>query len=151
MATSKKQGLPQVAVAVRRRRLARCHIDQLRARIAQAQEIDTDHWFARITLRNLRIADTQLREIAARSDGSVFDERALKELPDGVRQRILRRLERVAWRLAAARSRAMEEEARDPAFRCVREYVRCREEARSARFWCHIAMVVCLAGSMLRR
>jgi len=68
-----------------------------------------------------------------------------------VRERILLRLENIAARMAAAHEAAVQGEGRDPAFRCVREYERCRREARGARFWCHIAMMVCLVGSMLRR
>jgi hypothetical protein len=151
MAKGEIQGLPRVAVAVRRRRLACDHIEHLRAKIAEVQEIDVEERFARLALRNLKVADAQLKEIAARSNGDVFDERALDALPGQLRRRILTRLENIAKRMAAARDQALREEARDPAFRCVREYERCRGEARVAQFWCHIAMVVCLVGSMLRR
>jgi hypothetical protein len=61
------------------------------------------------------------------------------------------RLDNIGRRMADARGHAIREEPRDPAFRCVREYERCKEEVRSARFWCHVAMVVCLVGTMLRR
>ncbi|HXF52892.1 MAG TPA: hypothetical protein VNK52_02105 [Hyphomicrobiaceae bacterium] len=136
---------------MRRRRLKRCHIEQLRARIAQLQTVGADGRFQRLALHSLRIADTQLKEIAVRSGGTVFDEQGLRALPQGVKKRILLRLENVAARLAAAHEAAVHGEGRDPAFRCVRDYERCCREARGARFWCHIAMVVCLAGSMLRR
>jgi hypothetical protein len=151
MAKGKRQGLPRVAAAVRRRRLAGCHIVQLRAKIADVQKVGAEGRFARLALRNLRVADTQLREIALRSGGAVFDERALAALPRQLRRRIVMRLDNIGRRMADARGHAIREQPRDPAFRCVREYERCKEEVRSARFWCHIAMVVCLAGSMLRR
>jgi hypothetical protein len=151
MAKSKRQGLPRVAAAVRRRRLAGCHIVQLREKIADVQKAGAEGRFERLALRNLKVADTQLREIAVRSGGAVFDERALAALPRQLRRRIVTRLDNIGRRMADARGRATREEPREPAFRCVREYERCRGEARVARFWCHVAMVVCLVGSMLRR
>jgi hypothetical protein len=111
----------------------------------------THERFARLAVRNLKVADTQLKTMAVRSHGGVFDESALDALPIRLRERILVRLENIGVRMSQARNRAMREEARDPAFRCVREYERCRGEARVAQFWCHVAMVVCLVGSMLRR
>jgi hypothetical protein len=151
MAKGETQGLPQVAVAVRRRRLKCGHIELLRAKIAAIEEIEAEARFVRLALRNLKVAGTQLKDIAARSNGDVFDDEAFEALPDRLKQRILMRLDNIAKRMAAARDAAEGQDVRDPAFRCVRDYERCRQEAHTSQFWCHISMIVCLVRTLLPR
>lgn len=146
MAKDPAHDLKSVATAVRRQKLDSEDIETLRAQIGELSELQTERRFVRAALRSLKVADTQLATIEARSKGAPFDEKAFEALPAHLRKRILARLDNIAKRMTDA---AAQEEFNDPAFRCIRDYEICRSEARRSAIWCHIAMVVCVARTLL--
>jgi Rad3-related DNA helicase len=149
MAKDASHDLKDVAVAVRRQRLAGEDIKLLRSRIAELEELETEERFVKAALRSLKVASTQLKTIEARSGGEPFDEKAFEALPEHLRRRILTRLDNIAKRMAGASERDRPSEYADPAFQCLRDYERCRQTAKASSFWCQLAMVVCLLRTVL--
>ena len=148
MAKDASHDLNDVAVAVRRQRLAGEDIKLLRARIAELEELETEERFVKAALRNLKVAATQLKEIEARSGGEPFDEKAFEALPDHLRKRILTRLGNIAKRMTEASEKDRPSDYTDPAFQCLRDYETCRQTAKTS-LWCQLAMVVCLLRTVL--
>ena len=72
--------LDRVARAVHRQRLAVADLAKLRATIATLADLKTEHRIVRAGLRNLRVADTQLKDIQARNFGPILDEAAFVSL-----------------------------------------------------------------------
>jgi hypothetical protein len=149
MAKDPSHQLKDVAAAVGRQKLVADDLRLLRAKIAELQDLRTESLMVRQALRNLRVASTQLRTIEQRSAGAAFDERAFEALPAHLRKRILARLDNIARRMAGATDKAGAGEYEDPAFTCVRDYERCRRDAKVSAFWCQMTMVVCLIRSVL--
>jgi Rad3-related DNA helicase len=150
MAKDSSHDLDQVAQAVRRKKLAAEDIRLLREKIAALNEAGTEHRFVKAALRNLKVAGTQLKDIAERNkSGEPFDEAAFEQLPEHLRKRILKRLDNIAQRMADASHGGKPLDYSEPAFRCLRDYETCRREARISPLWCQLAMVVCLLRSVL--
>lgn len=149
MAKVASHDLQDVAVAVRRQQLGGEDIRLLRTRIAELGELETEERFVKAALRSLKVAATQLREIAARSGGEPFDEKAFEALPEHLRKRILTRLDNIAKRMTNASERDRASTYTDPAFKCLSDYETCRQAAKTSSLWCQLAMVVCLLRTVL--
>jgi hypothetical protein len=154
--------LDRIARAVQRQQLAGADLADLRATIALLTDLETEHRVVRAGLRNLRIADTQLKDIQARKFGPILDDAALATLPDHLRRRVLKRLGNIAGRMdrEAARKRhpanpGSQSDAKlgplaiDPAFKCVHECRACEAEPDASAFWCQLSLVICLLRTVL--
>jgi hypothetical protein len=146
--------LDRIARAVRRQQLAGADLADLRATIALLTDLETEHRVVRAGLRNLRVADTQLKHIQARKFGPILDDAALATLPDYLRRRVLLRLGNIAGRMdrEAARKKLAQASAKpdvDPAFKCVRECRACEAEPDASAFWCQLSLVICLLRTVL--
>jgi Rad3-related DNA helicase len=124
MAKDASHDLQDVAIAVREQRLAGEDIKLLRTRIAELEERKTEERFVKAALKGLKVAATQLKDIAARSGGEPFDEKAFEALPEHLRKRILTRLGNIAKRMAEASEKDSPSDYTDPAFQCIRDYKR---------------------------
>jgi hypothetical protein len=150
--------LDRIARAVRRQQLAGADLADLRATIALLTDLETEHRVVRAGLRNLRVADTQLKDIQARKFGPILDDAALAT-PDHLRRRVLKRLGNIAGRMdreAARKTRrpspggaTLSPAVVDPAFRCVRECRACEAEPDASAFWCQLSLVICLLRTVL--
>jgi hypothetical protein len=147
---------------VRRQQLAVADLAELRATIATLAELKTEHRIVRAGLRNLRVADTQLKDIQARNFGPILDEAAFANLPTHLRRRVLLRLGNIASRMdREAMRRAVRAPASpahplattdaeiDPAFKCVRDCRACEAVLDASAFWCQLSLVVCLLRTVL--
>jgi hypothetical protein len=154
------QQLDRIARAVRRQQLAGADLAELRATIALLADLETEHRVVRAGLRNLRIADTQLKDLQARKFGPVLDDKALATLPGHLRRRVLerlgniaRRMDREAARRAARTAQAPKTESSaediDPAFKCVRDCRACEAAPDASAFWCQLSLVICLLRTVL--
>jgi hypothetical protein len=152
--------LDRVARAVHRQQLAVADLAELRATIATLADLKTEHRIVRAGLRNLRVADTQLKDIQARNFGPILDEAAFATLPRHLRRRVLLRLGNIAGRLdreAARRAAkktteptaAIADNEIDPAFKCVRDCRACEAMPDASAFWCQLSLVVCLLRTVL--
>ena len=151
--------LDRVARAVHRQQLAVADLADLRATIATQADLKTEHRIVRTGLRNLRVADTQLKDIQARNFGPILDEAAFATLPLHLRRRVLLRLGNIAGRLdrEAARRAARKlsnpakstGDAIDPAFKCVRDCRACEAVPDASAFWCQLSLVICLLRTVL--
>jgi hypothetical protein len=151
------EALDRIAEAVRRQRLAGGDIEELRRTIASLADLETEHRVLKAGLRDLRVADTQLKDIQARAFGPVLDETAFAALPDHLRRRVLQRLANIAARMdreAVRRARLAvapggADPAVDPAFRCVAACRDCEAAPGGSPFWCQLSLVICLLRSVL--
>jgi hypothetical protein len=152
--------LDRIARAVQRQQLAGADLAELRAHIALLNDLETEHRIVRAGLRNLRVADTQLKDIQARNFGPILDEAAFATLPKHLRRRVLLRLGNIAGRLdreAARRSArqltkqpaAPADTDIDPAFKCVRDCRACEAMPDASAFWCQLSLVICLLRTVL--
>jgi hypothetical protein len=155
--------LDRIARAVQRRQLAGADLAELRATIALLSDLETEHRVVRAGLRNLRVADTQLKDIQARKFGPILDNAAFATLPDHLRRRVLKRLGNIAGRMdrEAARKTPRVPSAGaslnvplglpdvDPAFKCVRECRDCEAAPDASAFWCQLSLVICLLRTVL--
>jgi hypothetical protein len=91
--------LDRIARAVQRQQLAGADLADLRAHIALLVDLETEHRVVRAGLRNLRVADTQLKDIQAHNFGPILDETAFATLPKHLRRRVLLRLSNIAGRM----------------------------------------------------
>jgi hypothetical protein len=152
--------LDRVARAVQRQQLAVADLAELRATIATLADLETEHRIVRAGLRNLRVADTQLKDIQARNFGPILDEAAFAALPKHLRRRVLLRLSNIAGRMdreaarrvsgkLAAPAKPKEDAEIDPAFRCVRDCRACEAIPDASAFWCQLSLVICLLRTVL--
>jgi hypothetical protein len=154
--------LDRIARAVRRKQLAGEDLAALRAQIAMLVDLETEHRIVRAGLRNLRVADTQLKDIQARNFGPILDETAFAALPKHLRRRVLLRLSNIAGRMdreaarrvsgkrvLPAKQASSTDSDIDPAFRCVRDCRACEAAPDASAFWCQLSLVVCLLRTVL--
>jgi hypothetical protein len=149
--------LDYIAQAVQRQHLAEADLSDLRAHIGLLTDLETEHRVVRAGLRNLRVADTQLKDIQARNFGPILDEAAFATLPKHLRRRVLLRLGNIAGRMdreAARRAKAAKVAVHpdsdiDPAFKCVRDCRACEAVVDASAFWCQLSLVVCLLRTVL--
>jgi hypothetical protein len=154
--------LDRIARAVQRQQLAGADLAELRALIALLVALDTEHRIVRAGLRNLRVADTQLKDIQARNFGPILDETAFATLPKHLRRRVLLRLSNIAGRMDREAARrgpskrllpdlqpTVTDNDIDPAFKCVRDCRACEAVPDASAFWCQLSLVVCLLRTVL--
>jgi hypothetical protein len=155
--------LDRIAQAVQRQHLAGADLADLRAHIALLVDLETEHRVARAGLRNLRVADTQLKDIQARNFGPILDETAFATLPKHLRRRVLLRLSNIAGRMDREAARRVSGQRAlpakppavlldsdiDPAFKCVRDCRACEAVPDASAFWCQLSLVVCLLRTVL--
>jgi hypothetical protein len=151
--------LDRIARAVQRQQLAGADLAELRAHIALLHDLETEHRIVREGLRNLRVADTQLKDIQARKFGPILDEAAFATLPKYLRRRVLLRLGNIAGRLDREAARRVAEQSAqpgtaaetniDPAFKCVRDCRACEAVPDASAFWCQLSLVICLLRTVL--
>ena len=154
--------LDRIARAVQRQQLAGADLAELRAHIALLQDLATEHRIVRAGLRNLRVADTQLKDIQARQFGPILDDAAFASLPKHLRRRVLLRLGNIASRMDREAARragrplakpataaAEDDHDIDPAFKCVRDCRACEAVADASAFWCQLSLVICLLRTVL--
>jgi hypothetical protein len=151
--------LDRIARAVQRQQLAGSDLTELRDHIALLVDLETEHRIIRAGLRNLRVADTQLKDIQARHFGPILDQTAFAALPKQLRRRVLLRLGNIAGRMdrEAARREARklassptpENSEIDPAFKCVRDCRACEAVHDASAFWCQLSLVICLLRTIL--
>jgi hypothetical protein len=167
-AAQTRAALDRISRAVQRQQLAGADLTALRQTIALLADLETEHRIVRAGLRNLRIADTQLKDIQARQFGPVLDDAAFATLPAHLRRRVLLRLGNIAGRIdreAARRTSAVKPQAVtpsttpavlpgeapeiDPAFKCVRDCRACEAAPDASAFWCQLSLVICLLRTVL--
>ncbi len=157
--------LDRIARAVQRQQLAGADLAELRVHIALLVDLETEHKIVRAGLRNLRVADTQLKDIQARNFGPVLDETAFATLPKHLRRRVLLRLSNIASRMDREAVRrgaskrvlpanqpvpaASTDGDIDLAFKCVRDCRACEAVPDASAFWCQLSLVVCLLRTVL--
>lgn len=155
-----RPALDRVARAVQRQQLAVTDLAELRATIATLADLETEHRIVRTGLRNLRVADTQLKDIQARNFGPILDTAAFAALPKHLRRRVLLRLGNIAGRMDreaarrvsgkfAAPAKPKEDAEIDPAFKCVRDCRACEAAPDASAFWCQLSLVICLLRTVL--
>ena len=148
--TSKRDGaLAEITTRARRKDLAARDLQEIRDRIADLEALNLgdliEDRVTRTARRNLKIADTQLRDILKRIKNGNIDEEAFADLPDHLKKQILTRLENNITRMRRALA-ADDDEDKDyasPAFKCIEDYEKCKGRAPGSPIWCHIAMTVC--------
>ncbi|MFM1815131.1 MAG: hypothetical protein RLZ98_1826 [Pseudomonadota bacterium] len=142
----KKAGTELVAIQdrARKRDLAAQDLEILRDEIADLRDAgEIEDRITRTALRNLKVADTQLRDLLERARDGRIDDAAFAGLPDHLKKQILTRLGNNVARMRRALAAAGKDDYTSPAFKCVEDYERCKARATGSPIWCHLAMIVC--------
>lgn len=140
---SDSTGLVTISNGARRQDLETRDLEALRDEIAQLDALDVEDRVTRTALRNLRIADTQLRDLLDRIKDGHIDDETFRALPDHLKKQILTRLENNVARMRRALATAGKDDYKSPSFKCIEDYERCRARSPGSPIWCHIAMTVC--------
>lgn len=163
MPTPRPTPLDRLADAVKRRALNPADLRRLRIEIARVRAGTDPHGEGlERPVKSLGVIDRQLRVLSERLGRARLEPQSFDALPGPVRRRVLARLE-TAFDLirepmhstpAAPASDTSPADAKpppptDPAFRCAAEHERCCQAASDGRFWCHIALAVCLVRTLL--
>ncbi len=147
--------LEDIAERAEHQKLTPADIKALRRLIKRLQKNKQDSPLARTTRRNLKIADTQLREMQERMEDEPLDDETFSELPPYLRKQILTRLDNNAKRLQAALeaqadngSQARKNDYQAPSFKCIEDFEKCRKKPPGSVIWCHIAMIICQINAL---
>lgn len=140
---SKRRDLAEIGRRTQKQQLESRDIEAIRAMIAEVEALEVEDRVTLTALRNLRIADTQLRDLQDRIKDGRIDDAAFAELPDHLKRQILTRLENNVTRMRIALEKAGGAEEVSPSFKCVEEYERCKAKSPRSPIWCHIAMTIC--------
>jgi len=156
MPRTRNRELAAIATAIANRRLAVVDIAALRASIEALHGARIKQRTIRATLRDLKVAATQLKAFQARALGPLDDE-TLLALPPHLRRRMFERFDTVTARLVRVEAKPIHRKLQrnratevDPSFRCLHAYEAARAEPGASAFWCQLALVACLLSSVLQ-
>lgn len=148
--------LRKLGSAVARGHLDARDIEVLRALIDHAEAAAPRRLGLGGARRDLKVAGTQLRDLARHLQGTALDATSFDRLPRHLKDRIETRMGNLTKRLCEAKRKAQAQPAdskkktfSDTAFRCIEDHEACLERASRPPIWCHIAMVLCLIRSLL--
>ncbi|HUS96074.1 MAG TPA: hypothetical protein VMX97_04970 [Hyphomicrobiaceae bacterium] len=134
--------------AVKRKTLTREQHKLLGALISQLEETEDPSGLPKTVRYNLRVVDTQIRDVLVKSDGETFDDQTIAKMPEHMQRRILERLENIEARLTRAPVKAATAEYSTETFKCLQDFELCKSVAKGSHLWCTIAYLVCLARQL---
>jgi hypothetical protein len=149
-----KDGLKEVSNAVRQRVLEPEHIRLLSDWVAEIRVVARRTGRLRAATRDLERALGPLTELSKDVDGPI-DPAVLERLTEKSVTRLDDRMRKPLDRISAPRTRAAISDVAptppDPAFACMSQYEACvrRTKSPASRFWCNVAMIVCLVRTVL--